>query len=195
MKSSDLQSTTNHEYIRMFGDVTAGEFREDGSTFNAGELTDPARAAKIKKMYDMNAAMAGATLLPNAKKTAVPVGKKKKQASKKPVVQERYVEEEPVVYVEPKSSGSVGPLPKRYVYLHNKMGKIKMAVEDVLECEMAFCLIFHDEESVIFTPNPAETLNFVDPSGNTHSVYYADTLFGWTDGVKRLMILFKHNKE
>jgi len=195
MKSSDLESTTNHEYMRMFGDTVTGEYREDGKLIEAGQSTNPAKKEKMQKMFAMSAAMAGATLLPQAniattekKKPGRKVKNKQAEALPIPIPVVNEIPERMVTTVVDK------PATKRHVYLHNQMGKIKMAVEDVLECDMAFCLVFPHEDSVIFTPNAGETLNFVDPSGETHSVYYADTLFSWTDSVKSLMILFKRNE-
>lgn len=106
------------------------------------------------------------------------------------------VVEEPIIQqIEPLIINEKPKVKKKAVYLHNQLGKIKLFVEEVLNSEMAYCLIFSSEDDIIFVPNPAETLNFTDEMGDTTSVYYADTLFSWTDGIKKLMILFKSNEQ
>lgn len=84
---------------------------------------------------------------------------------------------------------------KLTVYLYNKLGKIKLSVERVLTTDMAICLVFRNDDDMIFIPNPTETLTFIDELGVEHKVYYPDTIFTWLDNTKKLMILFKTNDE
>ena len=83
---------------------------------------------------------------------------------------------------------------KKYIYLYNKLGKIKLSIESLIECEQAYCVVFHTEDDLIFVPNAGETLTMVTPAGEEVPVYYANTLFTWTDNVKQLLILFKVNE-
>jgi len=83
---------------------------------------------------------------------------------------------------------------KKTVHFYNALGKIKLVVDEVLESPMAFCLIFKNEDDIVFTPKVGETLNFINSDGEDYSVYYPDTLFTWIDHTKQLMILFKNDE-
>lgn len=198
-ESNGLRSTIEHEYMKMFGDVVVGKYMEDGTPIKASSVThDAEELAKRQKMYNQHAARSDGAELLEVVKTSVKKGRKSSTPKKvvkaknsgdypeelTPAVTAREVEQEFTKKPEPM-------VKKKAVYLHNKMGKIKMQVEAVLESEMAYCLVFNNEDDMIFTPNAGETLNFTDVQGDTTAVYYADTLFSWTDGNKKLMILFK----
>jgi hypothetical protein len=80
---------------------------------------------------------------------------------------------------------------KKKIQFSNDFGRITLKVEDVLENKMAFGLIFAEEDDMIFVPKPGETLSFIDPDKNEHSVYFPDVLFTLPDGIKNIMIIFK----
>jgi hypothetical protein len=80
------------------------------------------------------------------------------------------------------------------VYFENDFGKIRSAVEQVVEQELAFMLVFAQEEDIVFEPKIGETLDFTH-NRVTYQVYYPGVIFDWTDGVKKVMILFKLPKE
>lgn len=195
-QSSDLQSTSNHEYMKMFGDVVVGSFNHSGKRVkNSTATRSKEEVDKMQQQYLQHASRsAGATPIP------LPVSNKsksKKKSTKNVTSSFEELPEQPLIQ-QNNSSINYNDKPankKKAVYLHNQLGKIKLFVEEVLNSEMAYCLIFSSEDDIIFVPNPAETLNFTDEMGDTSSVYYADTLFSWTDGVKKLMILFKSNEQ
>lgn len=208
MHSSDLKTNKNHPDLSMLGYATiVGEYREDGTKVSDGAFTNPEAKAKLDKMFALSAAMGGGELIPKvAGKTPKPK-KAKKRAVKlsdedpeplTPLLTQRELDNEPSQQSLEESFERMQTkiaVKRQSVYLHNKMGKIKLQVESVLESEMAYCLVFSDDDAVIFTPNAGETLNFTDQNGETTPVYYADTLFTWTDGVKKIMILFKTKDE
>ncbi|WP_394998652.1 hypothetical protein [Acinetobacter sp.] len=200
-----MRSTTNHEYLELHGDVIPGEYSTEGKLLKAGKALHPENQKKIEAMYAMSAAMGGGILLPDAQKKANKATKPKKVPKRNvierdddpgplnPAITQAELDREQAFGVIEATKASV-PTAKHAVYLHNALGKIKMQVEAVLDSEMAYCLIFSSEDDVIFTPNPGETLKFVDQRGDTSAVYYANTLFNWTDGSKKLMILFKQDE-
>jgi len=199
-----MRQTTNHEYMQMFGDSITGEYTDAGGVLKEAIITNPEQRDKLAKAFAMSAAMGGGTLLPGndnkpvKKIKATP--KRKVKANNKdvppltPALTQLEVDMEPP-HMPPKRTHTTGFLQtgdtKRFVYLHNQMGKIKMSVLDVLESSMGYCLVFANDDDLIFTPNVAETLNFTSIDGNTTPVYYADTLFTWLDDTKKLMILIK----
>jgi len=85
--------------------------------------------------------------------------------------------------------------PKRKVEFSSEFGKIRLFVEDVLECDMAFALVFAEEEDIVFIPKPGQTLVFKNDDGFDNFVYYPDALFTLPDGLKRIMILFKSTQQ
>ena len=203
--SSDMRSTTNHEYLELHGDVIPGEYSAEGKLLKAGKALHPENQKKIEQMYAMSAMMAGGVLLPDAQKKANKATKPKKAPKRNvierdddpgpltPAITQAELDQEQK-FPTLKTAQETIPVIKHVVYLHNALGKIKMQVEAVPDSEMAYCLVFSDEDDVIFTPNPGETLKFVDQRGDTTPVYYANTLFNWTDGKKKLMILFKQDE-
>lgn len=80
------------------------------------------------------------------------------------------------------------------VYFENAFGKIRSAVERVIEHDLAFMLLFSSEDEIVFEPKVSETLDFTY-NKISYSVYYPGVIFDWTDGVKKAMILFKVPKE
>ena len=77
------------------------------------------------------------------------------------------------------------------VQFENDFGKLKVKLEDLVEHEQAFMLVFKDEDSVLFEPKTGESLWFHTENTGTHVVYYPGVTFNWPDSSKRLMILFK----
>lgn len=209
MHQQDLNPNINHEYMKMFGDVVVGEYHpETGQKISEAQPTDPAKKAKLDKMYAISAALGGASLLPVVQKAGKPIKAKKRNVKKgedlpplTPALTQLEVDREPlgkrvdtIMYDDYQDFEAI-PKKKKNVYLHNLMGKIKMQVEDVLESQMAYCLVFACEDDIVLEPKAGETLQFTDPSGDTGAVYYANTLFTWTDNVKKIMILFKTKEE
>ena len=76
------------------------------------------------------------------------------------------------------------------IQFENDFGKIKAKVENVLNHEQAYMLIFSDEDSVVFEPKVGEQLVLHTEYG-AESVYYPGVTFNWPQSAKKLMILFK----
>lgn len=189
-----------HEFLQT-GDVVPGTYSEDGRRLTSGATPDD--AATIQRKRDLMASSAtrgGGSILEIKTKKRGKAPKPLKAAKRNvvarngdaaplsPTITQAEVDLEQTTI----SPITAGPT---IVYLHNKLGKIKMKVEAVLENDMAYCLVFAHEDDVIITPNAGETLTFIDEHGDGHSVYYANTTFNWTDGCKQLMILFKRDEE
>lgn len=81
------------------------------------------------------------------------------------------------------------------VQFENSFGKIKAKVENLIEHDMAFLLVFKQEEDVVFEPKVGEQLSFYTPEKYRYDVYYPGVTFDWSGGTKKLMILFKMPEE
>jgi len=196
----DMKSTIHHEYLQP-GDVVVGQYSDHGHNYKQSVLTgDNAELAyKMSMIADDAKRTAGVEVI--KPKIGKPIKAKKrnvKQLSGEPPVLNAYTTRQEVeaevktTYSRPDWT-TEKPI-KHTVFLHNKLGKIKMSVEAVLTSEMAYCLVFNSEDDMIFVPNAGETLTFIDINGESTEVYYADTQFSWIDKVKHLMVLFKSNE-
>lgn len=187
------------------GDYVVGKYNEMGHKIKDGEIIGGEEAADLIKQILDHGKYSGGVVVQGAKK-ATP----KKRGPKKKV--DRYaseVEPEAPIWEEFMQNNEV-PEPvqqeievpeyvvvpvakakKKIIYLYNQLGKIRLMVEAILECEHSYCLVFASDDDLIFTPNKGETLNLTLDDGNTVPVYYPDALFDWMDGEKKLMILFK----
>jgi hypothetical protein len=81
------------------------------------------------------------------------------------------------------------------VIFENAFGRMRAKVEDVIEHDMAFLLVFSDEEAVVFEPKTGESLTFYDDANDSYEVYYPGVTFSWPDSSKKFMILFKIPEE
>jgi len=207
--TSDLRVKVNHEYVEA-GDIVVGSFTDEGTQTKGSSYGGDSEDMNKRQQSIINDMLSvkGASLFPGQRGEAKATKTKKatKAKSTKPKT-------EKTMYVGPAESTTkyfsdkyVSPLEepentpsdvkvKFFVYLKNQMGKIKMSVLDVLECEMAYALIFEHEDDVVIVPNAGETLVFIDNYGNSTDVYYADTTFTWLDGTKKIMVLFKSQSE
>lgn len=77
------------------------------------------------------------------------------------------------------------------VQFENDFGKIRAKVEQVIEHEQAFMLVFTDEDAVVFEPKIGETLTFHKDDRKAFEVYYPGVTFNWPVDNKKFMILFK----
>jgi len=85
------------------------------------------------------------------------------------------------------------PLVKNRVELvifENSFGRMRVQVQNILEHDLAFLLIFSDASQVIFEPKVGESLTFTR-AGEKFNVYYPGVIFDWTTGDEKAMILFK----
>lgn len=181
------------------GDYIVGKYSEmgkpikDGKVFDGG---DDEEAYKLKEMFANHGRNSGGSFLPQTKTSITQKKKVKKQKAKEedPVVKplwETLSNIEPESLDAPKIEKISKPTQKKYIYLYNKLGKIRLTVESVLECEQAYCLVFYSIDDLIFTPNPGETLTLIIDTNTEVPVYYPNSSFTWIDGEKQLMILFK----
>jgi len=83
---------------------------------------------------------------------------------------------------------------KLTVQLENDFGKMKLRVVAVLEQELAFALVFENEEDMVFEPKVGEYLTFYDENRQKHTVYYPGVTFDWTNSQEKVMILFRVNE-
>lgn len=77
------------------------------------------------------------------------------------------------------------------IQFENAFGKMKAKVENIVEHEQAFMLIFKTEDDVVFEPKIGETLALYDQYKTKHDVYYPGVTFDWPASSKKIMILFK----
>lgn len=82
------------------------------------------------------------------------------------------------------------PENKIRVTFSNNFGSIRVKVAGIMDCPMAYGLIFSCEDDIIFIPKPAETLSLT-MNGVEQLVYYPDVLFSLPNSNKKIMILFK----
>jgi len=77
------------------------------------------------------------------------------------------------------------------VQFENDFGKMKSKVESIVEHDLAFMLVYSDEDSVVFEPKLGELLAIHTPDKRRIEVYYPGVTFDSPDSSKKLMILFK----
>jgi hypothetical protein len=192
---SDLDEKRIHEFLKP-GDVVVGSYSDNGARIRPASTPDTEEEVERRRIaFAQSAAISGGKIYNAGQK----VKKKKTTTAKKRTVVQTDDDVAPLTPYETNKELETEKIENiaksaKVVYLHNQMGRIKMKVEDVLDSEMAYCLVFSNEDAVIFTPNAGETLNFIDQYGNSHEVYYANTTFSWTDNTKQLMILFKRDE-
>jgi hypothetical protein len=81
------------------------------------------------------------------------------------------------------------------VQFENDFGKIKAKVENIVEHDLAFLLIFTNEDSVVFEPKVGEQLALHTPDRERFEVYYPGVTFDSPENTKKFMILFKVPEE
>jgi hypothetical protein len=172
------------------GDFIVGHYNDFGAEIKPGKLHgDTEDVHDLQKMIIEHSARTGGII----HKTEVKI--KPTRGRKKSVPQKQSYPTEPIqTIIEPPPVLSIDSSRKRKksVYLFNALGKIKLNVEEVLESEMAYCLVFANEDDMIFVPKAGETLTFINNNGAEQSVYFANSIFTWVDQTKQLMILFKN---
>jgi hypothetical protein len=77
------------------------------------------------------------------------------------------------------------------IQFENDFGKIKAKVLYVIEQELAFMLVFKDEDSLVFEPKIGEMLTLHIPQKKQYNVYYPGVTFDYPNDAKKFMILFK----
>jgi hypothetical protein len=81
------------------------------------------------------------------------------------------------------------------VQFENSFGKIKAKVEYVVENELAFMLIFSNEDAMVFEPKIGETLLLYTPNKIKYEVYFPGVIFNSPEDSRRFMVLFKTPNE
>lgn len=176
------------------GDYVVGSYDALGKQLKPGKVYgDEDEVNKLQEAMLTHGERHGGKNLDGKQKKNI--SKKKKTVKPKQETSFFEVEPEPESFYQPPQEDIKPNKKKKYIYLFNKLGKIKLAVEEVLECDQAYCLIFQNEDDLIFTPNPGETLNMINLEGNQVQVYYPNALFTWTDREKQLLILFKKDDD
>lgn len=142
-----------------------------------------------------SALRSGGKLLSTNPKTQTKTGKK--TSAKK--TQAR-VEARPPMYLEPTQIQSYQVSqeveePQYSIQFENAFGKMKAKVEHLVQHELAYLLIFKDEDSVVFEPKVGETLVLHTPSRERVEVYYPGVTFDSPVNGKKFMILFKVPEE
>lgn len=185
------------------GDYIVGSYSSNGQQLKAGKVVgDQNDAQELQQMMIDHAGRTGGSALPvTSKHVTKPKGRPKNKApALKELEDGRQDYTRPLLQYEapveePKQEYTKAPQAKRYpIFLYNQMGKIKMQVEGILESDMAFCLVFREEDDIVLYPKAGESLKLIDVAGNEHEVYYADSSFTWLDDTKKLMVLFKNNE-
>ena len=77
------------------------------------------------------------------------------------------------------------------VQFENDFGKMKAKVIDLIEHELAFMLVFENEDSMVFEPKVGELLALHTADKRRHEVYYPGVTFDSSTNSNKFMILFK----
>jgi hypothetical protein len=80
---------------------------------------------------------------------------------------------------------------EKTIQFENSFGRMKAKVEYMLEQELAYMLVFKDEDSVVFEPKVGEILTLHTPDKEQVPVYYPGVMFDAPEGSRKMMILFK----
>lgn len=85
------------------------------------------------------------------------------------------------------------PITKEQVSIQfeNDFGRMKAKIEDFVDHELAYMLVFSDEDAMVFEPKVGEKLILHTPSRQRVDVYYPGVTFDSPDSSKKFMILFK----
>jgi hypothetical protein len=83
------------------------------------------------------------------------------------------------------------PTELKTIQFENQFGRIKAKIEHLAEEELAFMLIFTNDDMVVFEPKVGESLTLHTPDRSSFEVYYPGVMFSYPDSSKKLMILFK----
>ena len=167
--------------------ATGAKIIDNGVTIFGSESALKAQAKEIAQQ----AIRSGGVPIPLQQKAQTKVGKKKQS---KPKAWSDYAQEMYATVPEP-----IAPKPVETVLetvqFENSFGKIKAKVESLIEHDMAFMLVFRQEEDVVFEPKTGEHLSFYTPNKYRYDVYYPGVTFDSPNSSKKFMILFKLPEE
>ncbi|MEI6702597.1 MAG: hypothetical protein WCL71_03555 [Deltaproteobacteria bacterium] len=150
---------------------------------------DPDKVAKRQEAITRSGLAMGGKVLRAANQAPTPKkGKKRATASSYP--------QESVLPTAPyREEPYVPPVQLKTVQFENSFGRMKAKVEDFAESDLAYMLVFSDEDALVFEPNVGETLTLHTPDRERVSVYYPGVTFSSLNPPKRYMILFKSVEE
>ena len=140
-----------------------------------------------------SALRSGGKLLRTTNQTDSKSSKKAAKKNKaKPVTMSMYLEStQPQQYKPPQEAET-----REYsIQFENSFGKMKAKVEHLVQHDLAYLLIFKDEDSVVFEPKVGETLVLHTPERERVEVYYPGVTFDSPVNSKKFMILFKVPEE
>ena len=183
------------DYPVMRGDLVVGGNNPSESVFSqtGSKLVEDTAVvhgterdlAKIKEKFNQVAANMGGKPLPLATEPL------KSKRTRKATVKK----EEPAAYPTEIEDGSYSaktqPREKFTVQFENDFGRLKVKVVDVVEHELAFMVIFENEDDMTFEPKVGEKLSFFDKNREKYTVFYPGVTFDSTFGAEKRMILFK----
>ena len=81
------------------------------------------------------------------------------------------------------------------VQFENAFGKIKAKVMSLIEHDLAFMLVFENEDSMVFEPKIGEQLALHTQDKRRYDVYYPGVTFDSSNNSNKFMILFKVPEE
>jgi len=176
--------------------ITGTKINPEGVTLYGSDKDLTARAKDLAR----SAVMAGGIPIPITQgNSSSPQNKKLKKKITKPGKQEAFSREDYMATVSHEignytQSNNAPQEPVRTqstVQFENDFGKIKSKVESIVEHDLAFMLVYSDEDSVVFEPKVGELLAIHMPDKRRIEVYYPGVTFDSPDNSKKLMILFK----
>lgn len=212
-----MENKTDSGMYRV-GDIVIGSTDPSKSVYSiTGTKINPAGVSLYGSEQDLtarardlarSAVMAGGIPIPITQGGASnPVSQMSKKKTTKKGKQEAFSKESYVSNITHEIGGYSKPLASRgfmplnsteepvraqsTVQFENDFGKIKSKVESIVEHDLAFMLVYSDEDSVVFEPKIGELLAIHTPDKRRIEVYYPGVTFDSPDSSKKLMILFK----
>ena len=179
--------------------ITGTKINPEGVSLYGSDKDLTARAKDLAR----SAVMAGGIPIPITQGNSSSIQNKKlKKKTTKTNIQEAFSRENYMAsvsheignYVKSDGAAYVPQEPVRTqstVQFENDFGKIKSKVESIVEHDLAFMLVYSDEDSVVFEPKVGELLAIHMPDKRRIEVYYPGVTFDSPDNSKKLMILFK----
>lgn len=196
----------------LSGDYVVPQYDENGRRLTSGAIvgglnTQSVITKKISRMFEAKGDRIGTPKIVLKQPAITPplVGPKPKTAKAKAakkvaaVVQPEEVpvqfEPEPLHQFEPEPTPFT-PAPKSIVVvLGSKLGKIKVAVNAVLESETGLCLVFEDEDRISYEPEQGSELTITMPDKRNVNVMAMGLRFKWYGSKQQLMTFIKTEKE
>ena len=171
--------------------ITGTKINPEGVSLYGSDKDLTARAKDLAR----SAVMAGGIPIPITQGNSSSIQNKKlKKKTTKTIIQEAFSRENYMASVKSDGAAYVPQEPVRTqstVQFENDFGKIKSKVESIVEHDLAFMLVYSDEDSVVFEPKVGELLAIHMPDKRRIEVYYPGVTFDSPDNSKKLMILFK----